>query len=76
VSQSLAKLPRRFGAAVRAERISHRMSQERLARSADISPTYVGEVERGEKIASLEIVVRLARALRLTGAELLRKAGV
>ena len=61
---------------MRTERVARKMSQERLAHTADISPTYVGEVERGEKIASLEIVVRLARALHLTGAELLRKAGL
>jgi transcriptional regulator with XRE-family HTH domain len=76
VSQPSVKLQRRFGDALRIERTARKMSQERLALSSGISPTYAGEVERGEKMASLEIIVRLARAMHMTGAELLRKAGL
>jgi transcriptional regulator with XRE-family HTH domain len=76
VSDHALKLQRRFGDALRAERLGRKISQERLALSSGISPTYVGEVERGEKMASLEIITRLAKALHLSGAELLRKAGL
>ena len=47
-----------------------------LAERADLTLNYVGEVERGEKLASLETIVRLARALGLSGGELLCKAKV
>ena len=76
MSDYALKIQRRFGDALRTERTGRKMSQERLALSSGISPTYVGEVERGEKMASLEIILRLAKAMHLTGAELLRKAGL
>jgi transcriptional regulator with XRE-family HTH domain len=76
VSDYALKIQRRFGDALRAERTARKMSQERLALSSGISPTYVGEVERGEKMASLEIILRLAKAMHLSAAELLKKAGL
>jgi transcriptional regulator with XRE-family HTH domain len=39
------------------------LSQEELAHSADVSPTYVGGVERGVRNPSVKILARLARAL-------------
>ena len=38
-------------------------SQEALAEKADIHPNYVGRIERGECSATLEILLRLAKAL-------------
>jgi len=46
----------------------------KLAENADLTLNYIGEVERGQKLASIETVVRIARGLGMTGAELLRKA--
>ncbi len=37
---------------------------------------YIGSIERGEKLASLETVVRLARAFKMTGGELLTRSGI
>jgi len=45
-----------------------------LAEKADLTLNYVGEIERGEKLASLETVLKLAKALHLTGAQLLMRA--
>lgn len=72
----LRQLPKRLGSAVREMRLKAELSQMALAEKADLTLNYVGEIERGEKLASLETIVRLARALELTGAELLRKAGL
>lgn len=72
----LRQLPKRLGGAIREARLKAELSQMALAERADLTLNYVGEVERGEKLASLETVVRLARALGMSGAELLRKAGV
>jgi transcriptional regulator with XRE-family HTH domain len=41
------------------------MSQEELAERAGIHPTYVGQLERGEKNATLGTVEKIARALDL-----------
>ena len=45
-----------------------------FAEKADLSLNYVGEIERGEKMASLETIIRLSAGLDITGAELLAKA--
>ena len=47
-----------------------------FAEKADLSLNYVGEIERGEKMVSLETIVRLSTALGLKGAELMAKAGL
>jgi transcriptional regulator with XRE-family HTH domain len=53
-----------------------KLTQMALAERADLTLNYVGEVERGEKLASLETVVRLASALNMSGADLLKKAAL
>lgn len=50
------------------------MSQIALAEKAGLTHNYVGEVERGEKLASVVTVVRLAVGLGLKGGELLTRA--
>ena len=69
-----AKLQKKFGEIIRTERTALKLSQEKLAMEAGISMTYMGEIERGEKMASLDVVVRLAKALGMTGTQLLAEA--
>ena len=76
VSNRTEKLQKTFGAAVRAEREAKALTQEKLAEKADLSLNFIGNVERGEKMASLETIMRVAAALKLTGAELLAKAKI
>lgn len=66
-----SKLQKRFGDTIRTERKARRFSQEKLALESELSLTYVGELERGEKMPSLDVVLRLAKALGMTGADLL-----
>ena len=40
-------------------------SQEVLAEKADINPNYVGRIERGECSASVEILLKIAKALNV-----------
>lgn len=47
------------------------LSQEELAEFADVSPVYISNVERGEKSASLRIVIAIANALNVTADSLL-----
>ena len=41
------------------------MSQEKLAEKADLHHNYVGDLERGEKAASIDSILKIARALRV-----------
>ncbi len=66
------KALQRFGARVRAERERLGVSQEELADRAGMHRTYLGGVERGERNVSLLNLVRIARALRVSPAVLLK----
>jgi len=52
-----------FGLKVRMRRFEIGITQEDLAEKADLHPTYVGSVERGERNIALENIVALAKAL-------------
>jgi transcriptional regulator with XRE-family HTH domain len=60
-----------FGAGLRRLRLEREWTQEQLADAAGLTTTYVGQVERGAKVPSLTVVLRLARGLAVTPAELL-----
>lgn len=71
---SAAKLQRQFGATLRTERKARQLTQQEVALESGLSLTYVGEIERGKRMVSLETVRRIAHAMNLTGAELLARA--
>ena len=54
------------GSRVRKCRLKHGLTQEQLAEAVDISSSFVGHIERGEKKASLETMSRLAMVLGTT----------
>ena len=74
MSDRVAKLQKTFGAVVRSEREAKALSQEQLAEKSDLSLNYIGNVERGEKMTSLDTIVRLSGALGITGGKLLSLA--
>ena len=47
------------------------LTQEQLAERAGLSASFVGHIERGSRIASLETVMRLCCALEITPNDLL-----
>lgn len=57
---------------VRKLRAAKGISQERLAADAGIARGYMGDVERASRAASIDILDRLAAALGVETAELLR----
>jgi transcriptional regulator with XRE-family HTH domain len=61
-----------LGQRIRALRISLGLSQEGLADLTRLHRTYVGGIERGERNISLENIVRVAKALRVTPSDLLK----
>jgi transcriptional regulator with XRE-family HTH domain len=56
-------LRKAFGQAVRALRIQVELTQEGLADEARLHRTYVGDLERGLKSPTLDVIVGLADAL-------------
>jgi transcriptional regulator with XRE-family HTH domain len=74
VPDRAARLQRQFGETLRAERVARKMTQQQLAFDAELSLTYVGEIERGERMVSLDTLLRVAKALNLSAPELLEKA--
>ncbi len=71
-----AKLQRQFGQTVRTERKARQLTQQQLAFESSLSLTYVGEIERGQRMVSLDTLQRLATALKMTAAELLNRAKI
>ncbi len=61
----------RVGAALRAYRLRRELSQSDLARLAQVSPSAISQVERGERGLSLETLLALAGRLNITLDELL-----
>lgn len=62
-----------FSRNLRRVREQRGISQEMLAELAGLHRTYVGSVERGERNISIDNIERLAEALKLDPAELLRR---
>ena len=52
-----------IGENLRKYRKQRKMTQENLAEKANLTPNYIGMVERGEKIPSLETFITLLNAL-------------
>jgi XRE family transcriptional regulator, regulator of sulfur utilization len=63
-----------FGQALRDVRVDKELTQEQLGLIAGVAPTFVGQIERGENQASLSIILKLARALGVSGASLVASA--
>lgn len=60
-----------FGRRLRRLRTDAGWTQEQLAEAAGITTTYTSDLERGTKVPSLTIVLRISRAFRISVAELL-----
>ena len=52
-------------------RIAKRLTQEGLAKLAGLNYTYIGKIENGKRLPSLEVICRLADALEIEAHELL-----
>jgi XRE family transcriptional regulator, regulator of sulfur utilization len=62
--KSILRHRKLIGEAIRVHRKELELTQEELAELADLNPKYVGEVERGEKIISIEALLRIAEAVK------------
>ena len=64
-------ISKHFGATVRQFQEANGWSQEMLAEKADLNRSYVGELERGQAIASLITLDKLATAFGISLSHLL-----
>ena len=55
-----------IGKNIRSYRIKRKFRQEDLAEMTDLSVTYIGMVERGEKIPALETFIKILNALEVS----------
>ena len=62
-----------IGKYIRQYRIEKKMRQEDLAERTDLSPNYVGMIERGEKIPSLETLIAILNVLEVSLCDVLTK---
>lgn len=55
-----------FGKRVRGIRISKNISQEKLAELCGLHPTYIGQLERGEKSPTLDSIYKISNGLEVS----------
>ena len=64
------------GAAIRARRLGHALSQEALADAAGIDRSHMGKIERGERNVTFLNILRIATALHCKPSDLLIESGL
>lgn len=64
-----------IGQRIRNYRIQQGLSQEALAENSGLHPTYIGQIERGEKNATLESVEKVAKGLSVPLGRLFENIG-
>lgn len=55
-----------IGYRIREQRQRYNLTLEVLAEKVDLSPNYMGKIERGEKKFSFEAIVKISRSLNVT----------
>jgi transcriptional regulator with XRE-family HTH domain len=68
-----SSLRQRFGQVVRVTREDRGWSQEQLAGRADLNRSYLGEIERGTVVPSIETAAKLAAALGVSLSSLIAR---
>ena len=63
-----------LGKRLRQSRIQKGYTQQELAKKADIGTVYLGEIERGIKMPSLNIFIKIIEALDISADYILRDA--
>ena len=74
-AMGMSDIAKTIGQRIRNYRTQKGLSQEKLAELAGCHPTYIGQLERGEKNATLESVEKIASAMDISLSELFDKLG-
>ena len=59
-------ITREVGARIRYFRTEKKISQEKLSELSDLHPSYIGQLERGEKTPSVETIYKITQGLEMT----------
>lgn len=70
---SMSEITEIIGRRIRDYREGQKMSRETLAELADLHPTYIAQLERGEKNATINTLDRVCNALGITMEQLFEK---
>ena len=71
----MSKLSVEIGQRIRSYRLQSGLNQEELAEKCGLHPTYIGQVERGEKNATLESISKITGGLDLSLSKLFENIG-
>ena len=71
----MSEISKLIGQRIRNYRTQQKLSQEKLAELSGCHPTYIGQVERGEKNATIETINKIASALNISLGTLFEKTG-
>lgn len=69
----MSKLAAEIGQRIRNYRLDHKISQEELAEKCGLHATYIGQIERGEKNATIESISKIASGLSVPMSTLFEK---
>ena len=72
----LSDIIKPIGQRIRNRRTQSGLTQEKLAELAGLHPTYIGQIERGEKNITLENIYKISIALKISLSQLFDKIGV
>ena len=61
----MSEIAKTIGQRIRNYRVGLGLSQEKLAELSGCHPTYIGQIERGEKNATMESVEKISAALNV-----------
>ena len=71
----MSEITKLIGQRIRNHRIQQGLSQEKLAELSKCHPTYIGQVERGEKNATIESIEKISGAVGVSLSKLFEKLG-
>jgi transcriptional regulator with XRE-family HTH domain len=66
----IAKYRKVLGENIRTHRRNAGLSQEKLAEKSDLHHNYIGDIERGEENVSVDALMRIATALKVSLSDL------
>lgn len=71
----MSEIAKTIGQRIRNYRAGLGLSQEKLAELSGCHPTYIGQIERGEKNATMESIEKIAAALNVPLSRLFEQLG-
>lgn len=75
MSIAMSDITKVLGQRIRHYRITKGLSQEKLAEFSGCHHTYIGQIERGEKNATIESIEKIAMALNISLSKLFEQLG-